>query len=92
MSNRLGTIHFAFYEESPRLQRCLEFMLDGKPHTGLEISHGAFINAVSAAACELRLNGFDMECIKKLNPSIYQLHNIDQARSLSERLLGRKAA
>lgn len=87
-----GSIHFARYEESPRLQRVLAFMLHGQPRTGLDIILGAQVTAVSAAADELRENGFDMECIKRLNPSIYQLFNADRARELSDRLLGREAA
>jgi len=86
-----GSIHFAIYEESERLQRLLAYMLHGEPRTGLEIINGAAITAVSAAACELRLNGFDMICIRQNDPSIYQLFNIDKARDLSTRLLSRKA-
>jgi hypothetical protein len=87
-----GSIHFAKFEESPRLQGVLGFMLDGLPHTGLEIIHGANITAVSAAADELRENGFAMDCIKKLNPPTYQLFNIEHARELADRLLMRRAA
>lgn len=82
-----GTIHFAKFEDSARLQRFLDYMLHGEPRTGLEIIHGAGITAVSAAACEMRRNGFFMECIKQNDPSIYQLFNVDHARTLAERLL-----
>jgi hypothetical protein len=87
-----GMIHFARFEDSNRLQRLLEYMLHGEPRTGLEIINGAKITAVSAAACELRLNGFDLECIRQNDPSIYQLFNTCRARELSIRLLQRKAA
>lgn len=60
--------------------------------TGLEIILGAKITAVSAAACELRRNGFDMECIKQNNPPIYRLNNPDEAWEKSKELLERKAA
>lgn len=88
-----GTIHFARYEASPRLQRLLAYMLHGCPRTGMEIIHGAQITAVAAAADELRENGFEMKCIKRLNPPTYQLMNIERARELSARLLcGKEAA
>jgi len=52
-----GMIHYAKYNESPRLQRVLSYMLHGQPRTGREIINGADVNNVSVAACELRLNG-----------------------------------
>ncbi len=91
-STATGIIHYAKFEESPRLQRFLRFMLHGQPRTGLEIILGAEITAVSAAACELRKNGFEMECIKQNNPPIYQLNNPDAAWEKSRELLERKAA
>ena len=87
-----GTIHYAKYEESDRLQRTLQYMLHGQPRTGLDIINGAQITAVSAAACELRKNGFYFECVKQNQPSIYQLFNVDQARALSAQLLMNKTA
>ena len=86
-----GTIHYAKFEDSQRLQRVLDFMLDGKPHTGMDIILGAQITAVNSAACELRVNGFDMECIKKLNPPTYQLHEPEAARRLAELLKNKEA-
>jgi hypothetical protein len=65
-------------------------MIHGEPRTGLEIINGAKITAVSAAADELRENGFDFRCIKKTDPSIYQLHDVKGARELAERLLKEK--
>jgi hypothetical protein len=85
---RTGQIHFAKYEESPRLQRVLRYMLHGQPRTGLDIILGAQVTAVSAAADELRENGFFLDCIKQNNPSIYQLFNVEQAKRLSDNLLG----
>ncbi len=87
-----GSIHFARYEESDRLQRVLDFMLDGLPHTGLEIIEGAKVTAVSAAADELRENGFAMECIKKLCPPTYKLFNVEHAMTLAVQLLANKEA
>ncbi|OHD21156.1 MAG: hypothetical protein A2Y38_10100 [Spirochaetes bacterium GWB1_59_5] len=82
-----GTIHFAKYETSPRLQRVLAYMLHGQPRTGREIILGADVNAVSSAADELRANGFDFRCIKQNTPPTYQLFDVDQAKALSARLL-----
>jgi len=87
-----GTIHYAKYEESPRLQRVLAYMLHGQPRTGREIINGADVNNVSVAACELRLNGFDLECIKQNNPPTYRLNNPAEALERSRQLLERKAA
>jgi len=87
-----GTINFAIFEDSERLQRFLWFMIHGEPRTGLEIINGAHITAVSAAACELRMNGFDMICVQMREPSIYKLFNPDRAQELADRLLLRKAA
>lgn len=85
-----GTIHYAKFEESPRLQRLLEFMLHGQPRTGRQIILGADINAVNSAACELRENGFDFRCVKQNNPPTYQLFHVDQARQLAEGLLAKR--
>jgi len=92
MSDRTGSIHYAKYQESPRLQRFLALMLDGHQRTTREIDRTADIQAVNSAACELRMNGFDVRCIKKSKPAIYQLFGVAQARHLSARLLEEKAA
>jgi hypothetical protein len=87
---KLGSIHYAKFQDSPRLQRLLWFMIHGEPRTGREIILGADINAVNSAACELRENGFDLRCIKKLNPPTYQLHNVPGALRLAADLLADK--
>jgi len=87
--NRTG-MNYAKYESSDRLQRLLEFLIDGQPHTTKEIFTGADICAVNSAVDELRENGFDVPCIKKCRPAIYQIPNIDAARKLSRRLLERR--
>lgn len=83
-------IHFARYENSYRLQRFLELMLDGQKHTTLDIIHATDICAVNSAACELRENGFHLECIQKTRPAIYQLLDVEEAKILSDRLLSRQ--
>lgn len=90
--SKTGSIHFARYEESERLQRLLEFLLDGTERTTLEIIQGAAICAVSSAACELRMNGFDVRCLRKSNPAIYKLIDPDTALQLAIALLDKKKA
>ena len=85
-----GTIHYAKYQHSIRLQRFLAFMLDGKPHTTMSIIFAADICAVNSAKCELALNGFKIECIKKGRPAVYQLFDIEQAQALSDQLLANR--
>ena len=87
-----GTIHFAKYETSPRLQRVLAYMLHGQPRTGREIINGADVNNVSVAADELRENGFHLCCIKQNNPPTYQLFDVDQAKARSAQLLKKEVA
>lgn len=90
MKREPGTIHFAKYEDSERLQRTLQLMLDGLARTTREIDRGADICAVNSAACELRANGFDFRCIRRSRPAMYQLFNVDQARHLSASLLKKR--
>jgi len=74
-----GTIHYAKFEESDRLQRVLELMLDGRQRTTREISRGADVEAVNSAACELRENGFALLCLRRSRPAIYQLFDTEAA-------------
>ena len=87
MERDIGSIHYARYIKSDRLQRLLKFMLDGAPHTTLEIIKGADICAVNSAVCELRRNGFSCYCISRSKPAIYQLTDPEGARAHSARLL-----
>ena len=83
-----GTIHYARYEKSVRLQRMLDYLMDGQRHTTLDIILGADVCAVNSAACELRENGFDIPCDQK-RPASYWLANPVAARKLAARLMGR---
>lgn len=69
-------IHYAKLYNSPRLQRLLKFLSDGKKHTTKEINRGADIQAVNTAVDELRENGFDIPCklreIKEDRSKIYE--------------------
>jgi len=87
---RSNGIHYARFEDSDRLQRVLDLMLDGRQRTTREISRGAEVEAVNSAACELRSNGFDLVCIRKSRPAIYQLFNVEAARCESVIRLARR--
>jgi hypothetical protein len=86
-----GKIHYAKFADSDRLQRFLDLLLDGQRHTTLEIIHSADICAVNSAACELRENGFEVECDHK-RPASYWLTDVDDARLLKAELLAERRA
>jgi hypothetical protein len=81
-----GSIHYAKFENSVRLQRMLDYLLDGKKHSTLDIILGANVCAVNSAACELRENGFDISC-QATRPAFYWLPNPAAARKLRDRLM-----
>jgi hypothetical protein len=56
-----GQIHAATLT-SPRLQRVLQLMADGKPRSTRAIVRGAKVMAVSAAMSELRTHGAEISC------------------------------
>ena len=88
MAEEKGSIHYARFIKSKRLQRLLALMLDGQVRTTLEIIQAADICAVNSAVCELRRNGFPLYCINHSKPAQYQLTDPDAARALSAQLLG----
>lgn len=47
---------------SPRLQRVLRLLADGKPRTTREIVRAARVMAVSACVAELRAHGAEISC------------------------------
>jgi hypothetical protein len=47
---------------SPRLQRVLRLLADGRPHTTREIVRGARVMAVNACVAELRAHGAEITC------------------------------
>ena len=57
-----GTIHAALLEKSPRLQRVVRFLSDGKSHSTREILYEC--NVCNVPANELRhsKNGFTIDC------------------------------
>ncbi|SFQ13691.1 hypothetical protein SAMN05421853_10277 [Roseivivax halotolerans] len=50
---------------SPRLQRLLRVLKDGKPHTTKDIARRAHLLAISAAVAELRQHGAKIICERK---------------------------
>lgn len=50
---------------SPRLQRALALLKDGKPHTTREIVRGANVVAVNSCIAELRQNGAEIICTRE---------------------------
>lgn len=49
---------------SPRLQRVLRVLRDGRPHSTREIVREAEVMAVSACVAELRDHGARIECVQ----------------------------
>lgn len=68
MANQLGHIKAARLE-SPRLQRVLKLMSDGKPHTTRDVVRRARVMAVNACMAELRHHGAEITCIKQSAPN-----------------------
>lgn len=50
---------------SPRLQRVLGVLEDGKPHTTRQIVRRARVMAVNACISELRQHGAEIQCQKR---------------------------
>ncbi len=49
---------------SPRLKRVAKLLLDGKPHSTLQIVRRARVMAVSACISELRQHGAEITCVQ----------------------------
>jgi nitric oxide reductase activation protein len=67
MTKALGHIKAARLD-SPRLQRVLALLKDGKPHTTRQIVRQARVMAVNAAVSELRHHGAEIACVKQAAP------------------------
>ena len=50
---------------SPRLQRVLRLLRDGRPHTTRDIVRKARVMAVNACVAELRCHGADILCTRQ---------------------------
>lgn len=55
-------MHAARIEDSPRLQRVLEYLRRHRAATTREISRACDVYAVNSIAAELRANGFIVTC------------------------------
>lgn len=64
----MGRIHAAPLT-SPRLQRVLALMRDGKPHTTRAIFRKANVVAVNTAISELRFHGAEIACVRWAAPN-----------------------
>ncbi|MXY66970.1 MAG: hypothetical protein F4Y47_00205 [Acidobacteriia bacterium] len=56
------SMHSASLASSPRLQRVLDLLLDGRERSTLEIVIEAKVCAVNSCIAELRENGFAIHC------------------------------
>ncbi len=52
--------HYCTVQGSPRLQRALALLMDGQPHTSIEIRDYANVTSVSCCVDELRKNGYNI--------------------------------
>ena len=68
MGGRLGHIHAATLS-SPRLQRALAVLSDGRPHTTRDIVRKARVMAVNATIAELRHHGAEITCVRQPAPT-----------------------
>ena len=50
---------------SPRLQRVLRLLADGRPHTTRDIVRRARVMAVNACISELRSHGAEIACVRQ---------------------------
>jgi len=57
-----GMIHYARLSNSKRLQKVLQYLSDGKPHTTFEIIMGTGQCAINSIIAELRMNGLAISC------------------------------
>ena len=64
MNGSLGHIRAARLD-SPRLQRVLRLLLDGRPHSTRGICRKAHVMAVNAVIAELRHHGAEITCEHK---------------------------
>lgn len=63
----IGRIHAAPLT-SPRLQRVLALLSDGKPRTTRDIVRKARVVAVNACVAELREHGAEISCVRQATP------------------------
>ncbi len=67
MARAMGHIHAARLS-SPRLQRVLQLMADGRRRSTRSIVRQAHVIAVNAIMTELRHHGAEISCVQEPNP------------------------
>lgn len=55
-------MHAARIDHSPRLQRVVDLLADGREHSTMEIIDAARVCAVNSVIAELRVNGIHIVC------------------------------
>lgn len=68
MDGALGHIKAARLD-SPRLQRVLALLSDGRPRTTRDIVRKARVMAVNACIAELRHHGAEITCVRQTAPN-----------------------
>lgn len=68
-------MHSASIENSPRLQRILKVLSDGKRHTTRDIIRKASVCAVNSCISEIRCAGIDVKCERDGNLWRYWIVN-----------------
>lgn len=66
-------MHAAKLENSARLHRTLKALSDGEEHSTLDLIQEAGICAVNSACSELRVNGYDIRCVRRGRYWYYRL-------------------
>ena len=66
-------MHAAKLENSPRLQRLLSALSDGREYSTRELVKAAEVMAINSAVDELRENGLDVRCERRGLYWYYQL-------------------
>lgn len=66
-------MHAAKLEHSPRLQRLLSVLRQGRWYSTRELVKLAEVMAINSAADELRANGFNVECERRGQYWYYRL-------------------
>ncbi len=68
MTGQLGRIKAARLD-SPRLQRVLRLLEDGRPYSTLGINRKTGVLAVNAVIAELRHHGAEILCVRQAAPN-----------------------
>lgn len=84
--SRTGAMHAAKVEDSPRLQKVLNFLRRNGPATTLRIIEQCRVCAVNSIIAELRANGYTINCTPVKGKRGVYLYELIEAGQMS--LLG----